>query len=86
MRVCTTGDYKPFSYRTNANSPFIGFDIDMAQGLAKQLGVKLELVPTSWPSLMNDLAAGRFDAFFEKHLQPKTLHNQTGVHNFENLT
>lgn len=61
LRVGTTGDYKPFSYRTNANSPFIGFDIDMAQGLANQLGVKLELVPTSWPSLMNDLAAGRFD-------------------------
>lgn len=61
LRVGTTGDYKPFSYRTNANSPYIGFDIEMAQALANELGVKLELVPTSWPSLMNDLANNRFD-------------------------
>lgn len=61
LRVGTTGDYKPFSYRTNANSPYIGFDIEMAQALANELGVKLELVPTSWPTLMSDLAQDRFD-------------------------
>lgn len=61
LRVGTTGDYKPFSYRTNASSPFIGFDIEMAQNLAIELGVKLELVPTSWPTLMSDLAHDRFD-------------------------
>jgi len=61
LRVGTTGDYKPFSYRTTPKSPYIGFDIDMARSLAQQLGVKLELVPTSWPNLMRDLAAGRFD-------------------------
>jgi chorismate mutase-like protein len=61
LRVGTTGDYKPFSYRINANSPYIGLDIDMARALAKELGVQLELVPTSWPTLMDDLANGRFD-------------------------
>lgn len=61
LRVGTTGDYKPFSYRATPKSPYIGFDIDMAQALAKQLGVSLELVPTSWPNLMRDLAAGHFD-------------------------
>lgn len=61
LRVGTTGDYKPFSYRINANSPYIGLDIDMARALAKELGVSLELVPTSWPNLMDDLANGRFD-------------------------
>lgn len=61
LRVGTTGDYKPFSYRINENSPYIGLDIDMAEALAKELGVRLELVPTSWPTLMDDLANGRFD-------------------------
>ncbi|MBY0574742.1 MAG: gamma subclass chorismate mutase AroQ [Undibacterium sp.] len=61
LRVGTTGDYKPFSYRHNANSPWIGFDIEMAQNLATHLGVSLEWVPTSWPNLMRDLAAGNFD-------------------------
>lgn len=59
LRVGTTGDYKPFSYKTA--DKFIGFDIELAEGLAKALGVKLELVPTSWPNLMNDLQADRFD-------------------------
>lgn len=59
LRVGTTGDYKPFSYKIA--DKFIGFDIELAEGLAHSLGVKLELVPTSWPTLMNDLHADRFD-------------------------
>jgi cyclohexadienyl dehydratase len=33
----------------------------MAEGLAAALGVKAEFVQTSWPSLMKDFEAGRFD-------------------------
>lgn len=61
VRVGTTGDYQPFSYRAGSASPFIGMDIDLARQLAKALGVRLELVPTSWPNLMQDLAEDRFD-------------------------
>ena len=61
LRVGTTGDYPPFSYRANRASPFIGLEVELAQRLATALGVKLELVPTSWPGLMSDLAAARFD-------------------------
>ncbi len=59
LRVGTTGDYKPFSYRDGER--FIGADIELAGLLAKALGVKLELVPTSWPTLMKDFADDRFD-------------------------
>lgn len=61
LRVGTTGDYPPFSYRANAASPFIGLDIEMAGRLARALGVRLELVATSWPALMTDFHADRFD-------------------------
>ena len=61
LRVGTTGDYKPFSYRTNEASPFIGLDIELAQRLAKALGVRVEWVATSWPGLMADFAANRYD-------------------------
>ncbi len=61
LQVGTTGDYKPFSYRSNAASPLIGSDIAMAQALAVHLGVQLEWVMTSWPDLMRDLQQGRFD-------------------------
>ncbi|WP_319241770.1 transporter substrate-binding domain-containing protein [uncultured Propionivibrio sp.] len=61
LRVGTTGDYKPFSYRPAASPEFLGLDVELAGQLAKALGVKLELVPTSWPTLMKDLGEDRFD-------------------------
>ena len=60
LKVGTTGDYKPFSYRSK-DDRFIGLDPDMAADLARALGVKLELVPTSWPTLMHDYQNHRFD-------------------------
>ena len=57
LRVGTTGDYKPFTYRASEHSPFIGADIDMAQRLARRLQVKLELVPSTWGRLLPDLLA-----------------------------
>jgi chorismate mutase-like protein len=61
LRVGTTGDYPPFSYRANPASPFLGLDVELAGRLAASLGVRLELVPTSWPTLLADFDAQRFD-------------------------
>jgi len=60
LRVGSTGDYKPFSYQTGASN-FIGLDVELADSLAHALGVKLEIVPTSWPALMKDFEEDRFD-------------------------
>jgi len=60
LRVGSTGDYKPFSYLP-AGGEFIGMDVELAEELARSLGVRLQLVPTSWPTLMADLDADRFD-------------------------
>ncbi|MDR8732098.1 transporter substrate-binding domain-containing protein [Burkholderia pseudomultivorans] len=56
LRVCTTGDYKPYSYY-RADGRFEGIDIDMAESLAKSLGVKTDYVKTSWPNLTADFVA-----------------------------
>jgi chorismate mutase-like protein len=61
LRVGTTGDYKPFSYRVGATDTFVGLDIALAGDLAHSLGVKLQIVPTTWSTLMQDFSAGRFD-------------------------
>ncbi len=53
LRVCMTGDYKPFTYFKSDNS-FEGIDVDLAQLLAKSLGVQAQLVKTSWSTLMDD--------------------------------
>ncbi|RQH06089.1 transporter substrate-binding domain-containing protein [Paraburkholderia dinghuensis] len=56
LRVCTTGDYKPYSFH-RADDTFEGIDIDMSASLAKSLGVKTEFVKTTWSSLMTDFLA-----------------------------
>ena len=61
LRVGLTGDYKPFSFRDPANDGFTGLDVDMAGALAKAMGVKLDIVHTTWPTMMADLMAGKFD-------------------------
>jgi cyclohexadienyl dehydratase len=53
LRVCTTGDYRPFTYQ-NPDGSFEGMDIDMAKSLAKALGVEAHFVKSTWPTLMSD--------------------------------
>src|SRR5690554_3926273 len=60
LRVGLTGDYKPFSWE-EPEGHFAGIDADMAAALARDLGVRLIIVRTSWPTLMDDLEAGKFD-------------------------
>lgn len=61
LRVCTTGDYRPFSHRDPKSGAYTGIDIKMAGDLAKSLDAKPTYVPTTWATLVDDLAAGRCD-------------------------
>jgi cyclohexadienyl dehydratase len=61
LRVGLTGDYMPFSSLQKDNAGFRGFDVDMAEALAKALGVKADYVKTSWPKMMADFEADQFD-------------------------
>lgn len=60
LNICTTGDYKPYSYRRD-DGDYEGIDISMARSLADSLGVKVRWVQTSWKTLMPDLIAGKCD-------------------------
>ena len=40
---------------------YIGFEIDVAERLASDLGVRLQLVPTSWDGIIPALLSGKFD-------------------------
>jgi len=59
LRVGTPGDYRPFAIKTD--SGYSGHDIDLIEAMAKELGTKVEYVPTSWPNLMKDIQADKFD-------------------------
>lgn len=61
LRVGTAGDYKPMSFLDPETGTYWGFDTDLAEDLAAALGVEIEYIPTSWPTLMEDTLAGKFD-------------------------
>ena len=63
LRVGTTGDFNPMSIRDPATNSFKGFEIDAAEQLAKDLGVKLEVVPTDWATMVAGVASNKFDIF-----------------------
>jgi cyclohexadienyl dehydratase len=55
IKVCSTGDYRPFTHLDEATGQWDGIDIDMAGDLAAKLGVRLTLVQTTWGTLLDDL-------------------------------
>ena len=61
IRVGMTGDYKPFDILNKKTGQFSGIDVSMARLLAKSLGVKLQIVKTTWPTLMQGLLAHKYD-------------------------
>ena len=60
LAVCTTGDYKPYTF-LRGDGEYEGIDIEMARSLAQSLGVKIQWVPTTWKTLMPDMVAGKCD-------------------------
>ena len=61
INIGTTGDFMPFSYKTDASNNYLGIDIVMAKDLAKHLGVNFKFIETTWRTLMTDLMKGKFD-------------------------
>ena len=61
LKVGTAGDYQPMSYLDPQAGRYVGFDAELAEDLASSLGVDIEYVETSWPTLMDDTLAGKFD-------------------------
>lgn len=61
VRVGLPGDYRPFAVLDKATGQYQGLDVDMANNLGAALGVKVELVATSWGGMLGDLAADKFD-------------------------
>lgn len=60
LKVGTTGDWNPMTMRNPATNSYTGFDIDVMTEMAKDLGVKVEFVPTDWKTLVNGVVAGKY--------------------------
>ncbi|WP_110928694.1 amino acid ABC transporter substrate-binding protein [Bacillus massiliglaciei] len=60
IRIGTEGTYPPFTFHDDANK-LTGFDVEIAQEVAKRLGVKAEFKETQWDGMFAGLDAKRFD-------------------------
>lgn len=58
--IGTEGTYAPFTFH-DASGNLTGFDVDIAQEVAKRLGVKAEFKETQWDAMFAGLDANRFD-------------------------
>jgi cyclohexadienyl dehydratase len=61
LRVGTTGDWDPMSIKDPATNSYKGFDIDVMNELAKDMGVKVKFVPTDWKTIVSGITADRYD-------------------------
>ena len=73
LRVGTTGDWNPMTVRDPASNSYKGFDIDVMNELAKDLGVKLKYVPTEWKTLINGIVAGKYDISTSASVTPQRI-------------
>ena len=68
LRVGSPMDYAPFAFTpcgvidsSAAMALPAGSDIDLARALAQSLNAQMQIVATSWPHLIDDSRAGKFD-------------------------
>ena len=52
--------FQPWAMK-DKNGKLIGFEIDVATRLAKDMGVEVEFVPTAWSGIIPALLTGKFD-------------------------
>ncbi|NBC70539.1 transporter substrate-binding domain-containing protein [Paenibacillus sacheonensis] len=60
ITIGTEGAYAPFSFHDKSGK-LTGFDVDVAQEVAKRLGVKAAFMETKWDGMLAGLDAKRFD-------------------------
>ncbi len=60
IEIGTEGTYAPFTFHDNQNK-LTGFDVELAQAVVKQLGVKADFVETPWDGMLAGLNDKRFD-------------------------
>ncbi|MCF6408684.1 transporter substrate-binding domain-containing protein [Pseudalkalibacillus salsuginis] len=62
----SSGEFKPFS-STDANGEMTGFDIEVAEAIAKELGLEPNPQKFKFASIVEGVKTGRFDAAVASH-------------------
>lgn len=65
LRIALEGTFPPFDYQDKSGK-LVGFEVDLADALAKRMGVKPEFMPTKWDGILAGLDAGRYDVIMNQ--------------------
>nr|WP_110971662.1 MULTISPECIES: cystine ABC transporter substrate-binding protein [Pseudomonas] len=60
INIGLEGTYPPFSF-VDADGKLTGFEVELSEALAKQLGVKAKVQPTKWDGILAALESKRLD-------------------------
>lgn len=60
LKVGLEGTYTPFSF-VDESGKLTGFEVELSQALAKELGVKADIQPTKWDGILAALESKRLD-------------------------
>jgi cystine transport system substrate-binding protein len=61
ITVGTEGTYRPFTFHEEGSGELTGYDVEVMQAVADELGVEVEFEETQWDAIFAGLDAGRFD-------------------------
>lgn len=73
LKFGTTGDWNPMSVRDPATNSYKGYDVDVANELAADLGVEVEFVPSDWKTLVNGVVAGKYHMTGSASISPPRM-------------
>jgi len=59
--VATQPNYAPISYKDPATNQLMGFDVELGDAIAKELGLKIEWQETAFAQMISSLVTGRVD-------------------------
>lgn len=60
ITIATEGTWSPWTYH-DENDKLVGFDVEVAEEVAKKLGVKATFIEGEWDGLLAGIESGRYD-------------------------
>jgi L-cystine transport system substrate-binding protein len=61
LTVGTEGTYRPFTFHEGGTGDLTGYDVEVTEAVAEELGVEVRFEETQWDAIFAGLESGRFD-------------------------
>jgi L-cystine transport system substrate-binding protein len=61
LTVGTEGTYPPFTFHEGGSGDLTGYDVEVTEAVAEELGVDVQFEETQWDAIFAGLESGRFD-------------------------